>query len=314
MKCFAAATLSGLKITEGGRGTPIGQDIYLTAEPGSLSLATTAAFSELAGVVGRNAFLKADAVVHALADVPFDERLSAADQFIATFLQWVNDFLMALWLVKDNSVMCTDGYLLLIDPPHHGSGMVRHHLGIYYWHSQLDRERVLFTPEELLNAKGFMSEHIPRVGIPAEAGVAVAPTIPVDTPRLARAWYFAQNARMSADVSVKVATYVTCLEALLSTADGELTHRLAERVALMLSTETIEQRELFRLVKDAYDIRSKTLHGAPLGRRVKKLVPTASKCDAVVRRLFLTVLSSPKLVELFNKGDLATYFLDLLFG
>jgi hypothetical protein len=57
---------------------------------------------------------------------------------------------------------------------------------------------------------------------------------------------------MSADVSVKVATYVTCLEALLSTEEGELTHRLAERLAFMLSTEPTEQRELFRLVKDAY--------------------------------------------------------------
>jgi hypothetical protein len=170
MKCFAAATLSGLRITEGGRGTRIGRGKYLTAEPGSLSFASIAAFSELAGVVGRNAFLKADAVVHALVDVPFDERLTEADQFIARFLGWVNDFLMALWLVRDNSVMCTEGYLLLVDPPHGGSGMVRHHLGIYYWHSQLDRERVSFTTEELRNARDLMSEYIPRVGIPAEAG------------------------------------------------------------------------------------------------------------------------------------------------
>ena len=119
---------------------------------------------------------------------------------------------------------------------------------------------------------------------------------------------------MSADVSVKVATYVTCLEALLSTEQGELAHKLAERVARMLGADPSEQRELFRLVKDAYSIRSTTLHGAPLGKLARKLLPTAAMCDDVVRRLFLKILSSQELVALFNKGDLATYFLDLLFG
>jgi hypothetical protein len=122
VKCFAAATLSGLKVTEGGRGIRIGRGMSITSEPGSLKFATTGAFRDLAGIVGRDAYLNSDAVVHALADIPYDERLLAADQFIAVFLRWVNEFLMALWLVKDNSVMCTAGYLFLVDPPGRGPG------------------------------------------------------------------------------------------------------------------------------------------------------------------------------------------------
>lgn len=314
MKCFVAATLNGLKITQEGRGIPIGRGMFLTSEAAGLTLATTRQFSELAGVVGRNAFLRSDAVVHALVNIRFDDRLSEADRFIDVFLRRVNEFLMALWLVRDNAVMCTQGYLLLLDPPGRGTGMVAHHLGVYYWHSGLSRERVAFTTEELCGARDFMCGQIPRVGIPTESEGADAPTIPLSTPRLARAWYFAESARMSADVAVKVATYVTCLEALLSTEEGELTHRLAERVARILGNDPAEQRELFWLVKVAYDIRSKTLHGAPLGKRFKKLLPTSTRCDDVVRRLLLKILSSPVLVSLFNEGDLASYFVDLLFG
>ena len=97
MKCLATATLSGLRINETGEGIEIGRGMSLTAEPRALSFATTDEFSALAGVVGRDAFLNADAVVYAFVDIPFDEQLSAADQFIAAFLRCVNEFLMALW-------------------------------------------------------------------------------------------------------------------------------------------------------------------------------------------------------------------------
>jgi hypothetical protein len=314
VRCFAAATLRGLKIKETGRGIRIGGGMSLTSEPAFLKFTKTRSFIDLVGIVQNNAYRSSDAVIHGEVELPYDERLVAADKFIDIFLRSVNQFLMALWLVKDNSVICTGGYLFLADPPAGNPGMVIHHLGIYYWHSELSRERIAFSTDELRAARENLASYIPRLGIAPQEDMAVSGTIPVRTPRLARAWYFAENARMSADVSVKVATYVTCLEALLSTEEGELTHRLAERVARMLGATPLEQRKLFSLVKDAYDIRSKTLHGASLGKRINKLLPTAAASDDIVRQLFLKILSSQQLVTTFNEGALSGYFLDLLFG
>lgn len=68
------------------------------------------------------------------------------------------------------------------------------------------------------------------------------------------------------------------------------------------------------MIKDAYDIRSKILHGADLGTKLKNLLSTSASCDDVVGRLFIFILSSSERSKRFNGKELGKYFLDLLLG
>lgn len=60
----------------------------------------------------------------------------------------------------------------------------------------------------------------------------------------------------------KVSNFVSCLEALCSTDNVELAHKLSQRVSLLLSHYKYEPKSVFSEIKKAYEIRSTYSHGS----------------------------------------------------
>lgn len=61
----------------------------------------------------------------------------------------------------------------------------------------------------------------------------------------------------------KLIDLMICAEALfLRVEQNELTHKLAYRAALLLGENSIQQREIFKFMGEAYSMRSKVVHGA----------------------------------------------------
>jgi len=67
-------------------------------------------------------------------------------------------------------------------------------------------------------------------------------------------------------VEDKIIDYLICAEALFLSSggsfQGELKYRLSHRAAMFIENDTEKQREMFKFMQKAYDVRSAIVHGA----------------------------------------------------
>lgn len=82
--------------------------------------------------------------------------------------------------------------------------------------------------------------------------------------RISRALSHVGRAQKTAALDEKITFYCSALEALFSTSHFELTHQIAERVAITGTRSRSERLPTYRFVKDCYSFRSKYIHGTPL--------------------------------------------------
>jgi hypothetical protein len=116
---------------------------------------------------------------------------------------------------------------------------------------------------------------------------------------------------------MRIAHYITCMEALFCTDSAELSYKLSERVALLLGRQLDERKRIYATMKSAYNIRSKTVHGDKLSSRdVERVSELSTTCDKFLRQTLVKIWSSQKLVEVFSgkKEALDEYFLSLTLG
>jgi hypothetical protein len=316
MRSLFVTALPGLEVSEAGRGFQFADELFVTNDGAHVAKLLTDAFRALAGSLATDDLLQSKAIVYALKDLLPDPAPDAtAVGYIDSFLRTVNLFSMALWIIKDNAVESSDGYLQYGSSRHPGRTYVSHHsLGIFFWNATGDRTPVTFSVDELREARLYLGSLRQRLGLPGT--ISISPTLPTGVPRLGRVWYFVENARMNSDLAIKVATYVTSLEALLTTDSSELAHKLSERLALLIGSSSSEQQSIFERAKLAYGVRSKTLHGDDLsGKQRQQLAQVAQDCDDFVRRAVLKALSSDESARMFNgpKEGLDEYMLQLLF-
>ena len=110
---------------------------------------------------------------------------------------------------------------------------------------------------------------------------------------------------------------MTALEAIFATSATELTHRLAERVAVFLGHDGPTRLDVYDAVKEAYSLRSTLVHGAQLKPKlVDRLAGVATTLDGLLRDSLLRILSNKELYALFNGENeaLDQYFLNRLLG
>jgi hypothetical protein len=224
-------------------------------------------------------------------------------------------FLLSLWLVKDNSANTGEAHLALVDGPRLVATYGQHAGGLNFT-ADCDRVSTPFTKEEVNEAVAFYRQLegiIPTVewksAEPRTSGLIIKS-------RFLRALYFAQAARASADIGVKIAFYCICFESLFSTDRDALSHRIAERAAVFIET-AVDRRTIYQDIKTLYGIRSTVVHGDPLNKeRLAEFREIAKKADGRIRRTFQQILADPTLLELFttkNSAAIESHFLDRLF-
>lgn len=96
----------------------------------------------------------------------------------------------------------------------------------------------------------------------------------------------------------KITFYCSALEALLSTSQSELSHQIAERVAVLCSKELAERVEIYKFIKGSYSFRSKYIHGSPIRDNEEDAVIKMSvKLDHIVRRTIEIAIADAVLME-----------------
>jgi len=126
------------------------------------------------------------------------------------------------------------------------------------------------------------------------------------------------------------------LEALISTTSQEITHILAERIALLTETSPLKRREVYDKVKELYKVRSKIVHGSVFmkkGRQTTESLVISPKYSNVPQSMmknianvtmsviisalsdqeFLSMIQVKRKEEKINL-DVNDYFVNKLFG
>lgn len=126
--------------------------------------------------------------------------------------------------------------------------------------------------------------------------------------RLDRAWYFILNARIFGTLPMKIVSYCTALECCFTTGRTELTHQIAEKVAMLTEGNKEQKIKTFNLVKKAYGIRSTIVHGSFLKGSNEDLEDVSEELDNLLRMIVNEHSSLLKLKD----NELDNYFLNKL--
>lgn len=120
--------------------------------------------------------------------------------------------------------------------------------------------------------------------------------------------YYVLAAHGAGSVPMKVLMYCSAMEALVANSTTELSHRVSERVAILLGSNREERRTIYSNVKFGYDTRSKVAHGDSIKKDEARILECSKLMDEYLRKMF-------KLNEPYNLDDseVDAYYLDKLF-
>ncbi|WP_345210131.1 hypothetical protein [Mucilaginibacter gynuensis] len=159
----------------------------------------------------------------------------------------------------------------------------------------------LFGPDEMIHN-----------AIPSEFNY-----IRYDYNRVKRAAYFLQLIRHNSNLIIKITFFVAIYECLFTSNPSEVTHQVSERAALYIGGDNLIKRVNYDLIREAYTIRSKYIHGSVVKNSREELLRICMSIDALTRQLFLKIRGNDEIFLLSDsEGDkkkFENYFKNLLF-
>lgn len=136
------------------------------------------------------------------------------------------------------------------------------------------------------------------------------------TTRLQRAFMFLSMARSNSFLPLKISSYIEIFETLFTTDNSEVSHKVSERLAFYIGGNTDEKVENFKLMKTAYGVRSKFVHGQKLDRSIKNiddLVSVSTKIDSLARALLTKIVLTDSTIFLKDDNALNQHFSNMIF-
>ena len=218
--------------------------------------------------------------------------------------QLLLNFVCCLWYVKDNCVNIDTGHIFINTDP----GLIIHENGIrdYFYDAHSKNETTKeFDYKEIKEASQLAFEAIDLYLDDAKLANK-KPTLRIKgQSRIARFSRWVFDARQQHDVLIRIATYITALEALFSTSPAELSHQLSERVALLNpSPRALPAKDAYTRMKTAYGFRSKALHGGGVDEKNQDdLFKMSEFLDELCRQLLHEIMNSKKFESRFETNE-----------
>lgn len=223
----------------------------------------------------------------------------------------------AFWLVKDNAIRFNTGHFIcekddiLVVKSNTADGL--------YSDCHGNKITVYYNQAELIEALKYF-EFIFNITLNKEQGTIKHTTSSAN--RINRAYYFIDLARKSFDIGTKISLHCSAFECLFSVSNAELRHRLSETIANLLGENTADKIELYKLVKEIYDLRSSVTHGSGVNKTFtnnneNKLKIVGTNCDNIMRKCLQKIISNNDLKDLYfrnNSEEIGNYFTDSLFA
>lgn len=305
---------------------PIGNG-WQVAGPLRITNSTTVAqrvvndfFQGQVGELEARTFLSGKPFVYAIAEYPLqDDSPDGQLELLDRYLVILQIFFNVLWLFKDNALNFSLGFVqypyFYPTPPGRRIRVSSNGRGLYFTTADGNSNEVVFTVEELKTAIGLsktlfdpMENILLLDSLPGLVQAATAD-------RASRAFYFLQAARSAASLPQKIANYCTCFEALVSTDPAELSHKVSERVAVILNSPSIDSEVVYQDIKAAYSTRSRLVHGSMLPPDPVRYRTQSINCDSYLRMLLHRLIDDPDLKDALEQSpqELDAYLLHRLF-
>lgn len=251
-------------------------------------------------------------------DVDIDR--SSVDNLTKTFMYYVDELITSLWLIKDNS--CHRGVTIVRDLE--TNPIPRPIIAYSTKFATTCDFRGLptaFTDDELKSAEEHF-KHMSKLGkesgamefkptdegnATANAGLDIPEVMKYDNLHIIqRAMSFLSMARMAQTLHLKITNYVMVLECLFSYERSGVTRHVTNRTGSYLESDLTKRQEIIKLVNDAYNVRSRYVHGQKLGDEqdnTEFLLEIVRSLDNIVRRVILKAIYNDPLRVYTNDDD-----------
>lgn len=254
-------------------------------------------------------------------DVPFNNITESLNITIEQFLN-------AFWFIKDNSIFSRQFYLINLD----ANSVNVNSRNVWYSNSSGMYENTEFSIKEIeriMQLSPGISDNLltsePDSGIERPENIVFGKPIPSlgkfypynSFTRLQRAYQFLMSSRTTSLLPLKISSYMMIFECLFSNDSTEITHKICERVAFFIGGDKEQKKATYDLVKNAYGVRSKYVHGQQLDKKFstrEQLISLSKSIDDLLRKVFLKILESESANFKLNEAQTKAYFQDLIFS
>jgi len=317
-KCvsFSVVGITGIEFESGKSSSlEIIPGIFLTNSEKHIRSLISNTMVRLAGLLEVNYLATCKAVFYEVNEISTDVPKHYDNvPDLVSFVDKIGLILVAFWLIKDYSASFD---LAFNEFPHLGVNSRVSSNGranSYCYKSDGSKTKTVFSKNEM--------DLVQRIFFGCDKSMIPQPDyfksgFEKGVTRWEKALYFINNARKNINLALRIAEYCTALECLFSSDNAELSHKLSERVAFFIGTSPQERSETYRMVKEAYAIRSKVYHGDFISDQNKIRLPSISTwLDDCLRKIILKVFSAESIHSIFSgkKECFEEYFTALQFG
>lgn len=223
---------------------------------------------------------------------------------------WLTNFISYLWIVKNNSVFVNTCYLHLFE--NDKVEVLRTHIN--FSNAGGEGQITSFSKDELLTYRplyekfetimSWTKDQIDLIKIlnPDNAiQTTAANFLEYNKSRIARAVDFIILARSLSFLISKISFNISAFECLFTSHPTEVTHKVCERASIFIGGNPDEKTANYEAIYDAYNVRSKYLHGNILKYTRDKLIMLSTKTDKLLRLCILKIVNENE--DLFHMPE-----------
>ena len=232
-------------------------------------------------------------------------------QVTFAFLRQIQTFIGSFWMLRDNCAYVRDGFLYVYDKDIADGCTFKASVSLVNSFASGEQRNVCFTEKEILD----MSKDMTLFDVKGVVEQKISYRDPTQKQHYKSAGLgkkemgemYVALARGEMVIPMKVMAYCMALEALVANTTTELSHRVAERVAVLIGNTKEERCEIYAIVKKSYDVRSKIAHGDFIKGNEDDIRRYAEKLDFYLRQLLNFTVPYEQ-----EKSKIDDYYLGLL--
>lgn len=270
------------------------------------------------------------------ADMQLDEQIQMMfEDEMFERMQFIEPLLSFMWFEKDNSI----GLFSVIGEIPAKRMAARVSKSLSYWNCKGEKENISFSEDEIQSVsrmvmkfkelitsekpdlrKALLYTDLDQNGKPYKQYLSRSTNFYDynSTNCIERAFTFLNLARSQKFIIYKIAYYMAVFESLFTTNSTEIVTRMSYRVAFYLGESAKECCDIYETMADAYNVRSKFLHGQKFDSEQDieqdRLIGISTKIDKILRRAFRKMFDNPEPFTKYDNRSRDKYLSTLVFG
>ncbi|MBY8908216.1 hypothetical protein K6L05_00260 [Salinicoccus roseus] len=234
---------------------------------------------------------------------------------------FLQTFLTSLWLVKDNAVNTEHFFGWDQD----SGNVVGDYPKLLFSSANGEYNSIYFTKEEFEKAMEIQIKIIDLLSLESDEEIENSYHIEgknissinnydkkqtyFNEDRLRRAIRMAIISRSQSYLPAKISSYISAVESLVSSNRESLVMQVSERVPKLLGGSSAAKIHIHDKLREAYNIRSKYVHGDKVSKQVvSKLDEISINVDEILRNLLIKIIYDYQEIKGFNEREMTNWY------